>query len=154
MEQATLIGELTETILPRTKTPGAKDLNIAQFIDRMIKQVLSIEDQQFFLKTMDAFETEAKVVTGKNFIDSSPEQRNKLLAKLEQESEKVPASVWGFNTKKAAGPMPFYRRVKALTLLGYFTAEEVGKNILLYDPVPGQYLSDIPVSQTANISFE
>ena len=153
-EQATLIGELAETILPKTKTPGAKDLNIDQFIDRMIKQVLSKEDQQLFLKTMDAFEAEAKVVIGKNFIDSSPEQRNKLLAKLEQESEKVPASVWGFNTKKGTGPLPFYRRVKALTLLGYFTAEEVGKNILLYDPVPGQYLSDIPVSQAANISFE
>lgn len=153
-DQASVIGELAETILPKTQTPGAKDLKIDQFIDRMIKQVMSQKDQQLFLKGMDAFESEAKEVNGKSFIDSSPEQRSKLLTKLEQETEKTPTSVWGINMKKDAGPLPFYRQVKALTLLGYFTAEEVGKKILLYDPVPGQYLSDIPLSQVGKISFE
>ena len=58
--QATVIGELAETILPRTKTPGAKDLKIDRFIDKIIKQVFSQEDQQVFLKGMDAFEKECK----------------------------------------------------------------------------------------------
>ena len=152
-DQATVIGELAETILPKTKTPGAKDLKLDQFIDRMIKQVLSQEDQQLFLKGMDAFETVAKEMNGKDFIDSSPEQRGKLLGKLEQETAKVPPSVWGINMKKDAGPLPFYRQVKALTLLGYFTSKEIGKGVLVYDPIPGQYIADMPLGQT-HISFE
>jgi Gluconate 2-dehydrogenase subunit 3 len=152
-DQATVIGELAETILPKTKTPGAKDLNIDQFIDRMIKQVFSAEDQQFFLKGMEAFEKECRDINGRSFIECSPDQRNELLQKLEQKSTKTPPSVWGIDLKDA-GPMPFYRKTKELTLLGYFTSEQVGKKILVYDPVPGFYAGDIPLSDVVNISFE
>ncbi|MGK2860657.1 MAG: gluconate 2-dehydrogenase subunit 3 family protein [Chitinophagaceae bacterium] len=153
-DQASVISELAETILPKTNTHGAKDLHIDRFIDRMISQVFSPEDQQLFLKGMDAFESEAKEVNGKSFIDSSPDQRTKLLTRMEQETAKAPGSVWGFGLKKEPGKLPFYRKVKELTLLGYFTAEETGKKILRYDPVPGQYLSDVPLSQVGVISFE
>ncbi len=152
-DQAKLIGELAETILPKTKTPGAKDLKLDQFIDKMIKQVLSQDDQQLFLKGMEAFEAEAKELNGKSFIDSSPEQRSKLLTELEQETEKVPGTIWGFSLEKNPGPLPFYRRVKDLTLLGYFTSKEIGKNVLVYDPVPGRYIADMPLGQ-GHISFE
>ncbi len=153
-DQADVISELAETILPKTTTPGAKDLHIDRFIDRMISQVYSPEDKQHFLKGMDAFEEKAKELNGKSFLDSSPEQRIRLLTKLEQETEKSPGSVWGFGLKKEPGKFPFYRKVKELTLLGYFTAEETGKKMLVYDPVPGHYLSDIPLTQVGTISFE
>ena len=52
--QAPIMSELAETILPRTKTPGAKDLRIDQFIDRLLKQVFSPQDQQSFLQGLDA----------------------------------------------------------------------------------------------------
>jgi len=153
-DQATVIAELAETILPKTKTPGAKDLKLDRFIDQIIKQVLSKEDQQLFLKGMDAFEAEAKELNGKSFIDSSPEQRTKLLTKLEQETQKTTPSIWGFSTQKEVAPLTFYRKTKELTLLGYFTSKEIGKEVLVYDPVPGHYLSDIPLSQVGKISFE
>lgn len=153
-DQANVIRELAETILPKTKTPGAKELNIDKFIDRMIVQVMSKEDQQLLLKGMDAFESEAKQLNSKSFVDLSPQQRSKLLTKLEQETEKVPPSVWGINMKKDAGPLPFYRQIKALTLLGYFTSKEIGKGVLVYDPVPGPYKGDIPLVPGMNISFE
>ena len=153
-DQATVMGELAETILPKTQTPGAKDLKLDRFIDRMIKQVFSQDDQQLFLKGMAAFEAEAKEVNGKSFVDASPDQRSKLLTKLEQETEKETGSIWGFSLQKDVLHLTFYRKAKELTLLGYFTSEEVGKNILVYDPVPGHYLSDIPTSQVNRISFE
>jgi len=153
-DQASLISELAETILPRTKTPGAKDLKIDQFIDQLLKQVLSPEDQNHFLRGMDAFEAQAKEVNGKSFINSSAEQRVALLTKIEKDTEKTPPSVWGINMKKDATPLPFYRQVKDLTLLGYFSSEHVGKKLLRYDPIPGAYSEDVPLSQVGNISFE
>ena len=103
---------------------------------------------------MDAFEAEAKELNGKSFIDSSPEQRTKLLTKLEQETQKTIPSIWGFSTQKEAAHLSFYRKAKELTLLGDFTSKEIGKEVLVYDPVPGHYLSDIPLSQVGKISFE
>lgn len=153
-EQAAVIAELAETILPKTQTPGAKDLNIDRFIDKMLHQVFSPDKQQLFVTGLNEFEKQSKELNGKTFLDSSPEQRAKLLTKLEQETEKTPPSVWGINLKKDAGPLPFYRQAKSLTLLGYFTSQEIGKKILVYDPVPGPFAGDIPLTPATKISFE
>lgn len=152
-DQASLIGELAETILPKTKTPGAKDLKIDQFIDQLIKQVFSKEDQQLFLKGIDDFEKECRNKNGKDFVSCSTEERNQLLKELEAKSGKTSLSIWGVDMKNG-GPSSFYRRLKELTLLGYFTSREVGKEVLVYDPVPGVYMGDIPLSEVGNISFE
>jgi hypothetical protein len=32
-------------------------------------------------------------------------------------------------------------------VLGYFTSEQVGRNVLLYDPVPGRYDGCVPIDQ-------
>ena len=152
-DQASVIAELAETILPKTQTPGAKELNIDRFIDRLIKEVFSTENQQLFLKGMDEFQKECKAINGRSFIKCSSDQRNEFLKKMEQESAKTPPSVWGM-TLKDSGPMPFYRQAKELTLLGYFTSEQVGKKILVYDPVPGLYAGDVPLAQGGNISYE
>jgi hypothetical protein len=82
----------------------------------------------------------------KAFADSSPEQRQKLLAKMEQETEKNTTFCVGINLKKDAGPLPFYRQAKSLTLLGYFTSQEIGKKVLVYDPVPGPFIGDVAVT--------
>jgi hypothetical protein len=149
-----LVSELAETILPKTKTPGAKDLKLDQFIDRFITQVFSKEEQHRFLTGMDAFEAEAKELNGKSFGDSSKEERNKLLTKLEQEAAKTPPSVWGITLEKDPPPLPFYRHVKQLILVGYFTSEEIAKKVLVYDPVPGKFVADRPLGQPGYTSFE
>jgi hypothetical protein len=153
-EQATVVAELAETILPKTQTPGAKDLSIDRFIDKMLHQVFSPADQKLFVAGLAGFEKQSKDLNGKSFVDSSPEERKKLLTKLEQETEKTPPSVWGINLKKDAGPLPFYRQAKSLVLLGYFTSQEIGKKVLVYDPVPGPFIADVPVTAATRISFE
>ena len=55
-EQAATLSELTEIILPKTDTPGAKDVGVPGFIDRMLKEVYSHEQQQRFLSDLAAFE--------------------------------------------------------------------------------------------------
>ena len=153
--QSALIGELAETILPKTQTPGAKDLKLDLFIDRMVKDVFKKEDQEIFVKEMEEFEKGCREMNGKDFGDCDADQRAKYLAKMESESAKTVPSIWGFSVKPEPVHLPFYRKVKELTLLGYFTAEEIGKNVLHYNPVPGHYLGDIPLSQVGGkIAFE
>ena len=47
----------------------------------------------------------------------------------------------------------FFHQIKELTLLGYFTSEPVGKNVLHYDPIPGRYDGCIPLSEVGNKSW-
>ncbi len=48
--QAKTLGEMTETILPKTSTPGAKEIGVPQFIDSVLKNLLSEAEQQDFKK--------------------------------------------------------------------------------------------------------
>jgi hypothetical protein len=41
----------------------------------------------------------------------------------------------------------FFRLIRSATILGYFTSEQVGRNVLHYDPVPGRYDGCIPIDQ-------
>jgi len=61
--QAMLVSELAEIILPRTSTPGAKDVGVPGFIDSMLKEVYDKKEQERFLKGIADFDEDAK----KNF---------------------------------------------------------------------------------------
>ena len=41
----------------------------------------------------------------------------------------------------------FFRLIRSATVLGYFTSEQVGRNVLHYDPVPGRYEAAFPIDQ-------
>jgi hypothetical protein len=153
-QQAAFISELSETILPKTKTPGAKDLMLDRFIDQFIPTVFSKQEQQDFLNGIETFNKECKEVLGENFVDLSPEQRKKILVRMEENAAKTPLSFWGINMQKDPPPLPFYRKAKGLVLLGYFTSEKVGKNLLKYDPVPGKFVANMSLAQQDHISFE
>lgn len=148
-EQAYTIGEITETILPKTDTPGAKDLGVPQFIDLMIKELLSPEDQADFVAGLKKLESDCEDACGKPFADCSVQQREEFLLKLDNEAAKSPPSVWGI-TLAPPSPTPFYRRLKSLTLFGYFSTEKVGTEILSYDPIPGEYIGCLPASEVGN----
>lgn len=152
--QAKLMKELAATILPKTVIPGADELHIDRFADQLIGNVFSDEDKKSFLEGMNTFDEKCQTANGKKFADCNAEERNKILSQAEAESAKIPGSIWGFPTSGEVVEIPFYRKAKQLILLGYFTSQEIGKNVLLYNPVPGQYKADIPVSEAGKIAFE
>ena len=149
VNQANTIAEVTETILPKTKTPGAKELGVPQFVDKMLKDLLSKEEQTDFVAGLEKLDESCDTAYGKSFVDCSPQQREEFLTKLDKESAKLPPSVWGIRLAPP-GPTPFFRRLKELTLLGYFTSRKVGKEILSYDPLPGAYIACLPLSEVGN----
>ncbi|MBO0948635.1 gluconate 2-dehydrogenase subunit 3 family protein [Fibrella forsythiae] len=143
--QANTIAEITETILPKTTTPGAKELGVPQFVDKMLKELLSEADQKDFLAGLDTLEDRCKSANGQSFVDCTPAQREAFLLTLDKEAAPFPPSLWGI-TLKPAGPPAFYRRLKSLTLLGYYTSEKIGKEVLAYDPVPGPFIACMPLN--------
>ncbi len=143
-KQAETVSAITDMILPKTDTPGALDLNVDIFVDLMCKKHLSPEDQSHVLTGYDDFEKVTKDMYGKRFTALSQEEKSEVLKKVGAESNKFNPAVWGSPLGKQE-PLDFYRRVKQFTLVGYYTSEEVGKNILVYDPIPGEQKGCIPL---------
>jgi hypothetical protein len=148
-EQADVVAEMAEHILPRTDTPGAKDVLVDRFMDKLIHDCYTEETRKDFLSGLKDFENACTERFGKGFSQCSEGERDAILE--EQEAiPYVPAMyLWG-NKVKDEGETSFYRQFKGLVLFGYFSSEEVGKNVLNYDPIPGKFIGCMPLSEVGS----
>ncbi len=149
IDHAELISTLVDTLLPRTDTPGALDVKVDLFIDVVFARVFDTKGQDKMIAEMNRFDELCKEKFGSKFTDLNTTDREEYLKQKEAESGKFNGKVWGtaVGDQQAVG---FYRTIKSLALWGYFSSEEIGKNVLNYDPVPGVYLGCIPLSDVGN----
>ena len=137
-EQAAVVSEVAERILPATDTPGAKDVGVPEFIDVMMKDIYGEEDQQKFVAGITELEEMSQSEYGEDFVNLDPEQQDALLTKLEAAAQEQPE---GSDTK------PFFTMMKELTLVGFCTSEVGATEVLQHVPVPGRYEGCISVEE-------
>ena len=141
-EQAVLVSQLAETIIPKTDTPGAIGAGVPAYIDLVLKDCYKKEDQEKFVAGLKAFDDEAKKQYGDVFAELEP-------AKQLEYANKVNAQA--LEEKKKEGPeRPFFTTFKELTLTGFFTSEPGATQVLQYEAVPGAYHGCLPLSQAGN----
>lgn len=144
--QAATVAEVAEHILPRTDTPGAKDVFVDRFIDRIIADCYSPEQQEQFRSGLDTFDADCRQQFNRSFVKCTPAQRDEFLRRQEAAPSNPDRYLWG-NKIVEGGKPPFYRELKGLCLFGYFSSEEVGEKVLKYDPVPGKFVGCVPVAE-------
>jgi hypothetical protein len=137
-EQTAYLNEVGETILPTTKTPGAKAANVGAFMAVMVRDCYAPADQQIFMDGMTKLEEASKKQNSKGFLESTPAQRTALLTALDKEQKEYSKN------KKLEQPNHYFRMMKELTMLGFFTSEVGATQALRYLPVPGKYDGNVP----------
>ena len=137
-KQVAYLDEVGDTILPPTKTPGAKAAKIGSFMAVMVRDCYAPADQQIFMDGFEKLEAASRQQNGKGFLESTPAQRLALLKALDAEQTQYS------KTKKLEQPNHYFRMLKELTLLGYFTSEVGATQALRYQPVPGKYDGNVP----------
>jgi gluconate 2-dehydrogenase gamma chain len=146
-EQAVLISDLAEIILPRTKTPGAKDVGVPAFIDAFVKEVYSKEVQEKFIKGMVKFNEGSVDRYLRTFIECTPDSQKLYVEQTHldalHEVEGVSEGWWANNKKER----PFILTVKELTILGFFTSKPGATEVLQYNPSPGPFQGCVPLKQ-------
>ncbi len=147
--EAKTISVLVDTILPRTDTPGALDVKSDMFIDKVIAKTYNEEGQKKMRSELAAFNSDCKKNFGGTFLELNASDREKVLQAAEKNSGKFSPGVWGTAVGKQE-PIGFYRSIKSMAIWAYFSSEEIGKNVLAYDPVPGTFEPCIPVSEEGN----
>jgi hypothetical protein len=160
-EQIALLDEIAETILPATKTPGAKAAKTGLFMAVMVTDCYSPAQQKVFREGMLKLEEATKKAHQVSFMAATPEQRLAVLNVLDQEQKQVMDARTAANRKRlglsplpgapAAAPVAditapahYFRMMKELTLLGYFTSEVGCSKVLHYVEAPGRFDPCIP----------
>ncbi len=128
--QEALLAEIVETIIPATDTPGAKELGIHQFVQKMVADCFEKKVQEGFIRGLSQVEETAKKNGGSSFAALDKTGRTELLKGLE---------AGGGEGKE------FYDLVKGLTIRGYLTSEYVMTNLTHYEMMPGRYHGCVPV---------
>jgi hypothetical protein len=82
------LDEIAETILPETKTPGAKAAKTGAFMALMVTDSYNPKDRKIFLDGMLKLDEASKKESNAAFMAATPQQRLALLTKLDAEQKK------------------------------------------------------------------
>jgi Gluconate 2-dehydrogenase subunit 3 len=154
-EMIALLDDIGETILPKTKTPGAKDAAIGQFMQTIVTDCYLPEEQKIFTDGMEDVKKRCDQKFGKDFIDCTAEQRTVLIKQIDEEAKLYNNKKMAYDTeknnntkgtldyKKDEMPNHYFTLMKQLTLWGFFTSKVGATQALRYVPVPGRYDGDV-----------
>jgi Gluconate 2-dehydrogenase subunit 3 len=137
-EDIAYLDEIANTILPDTSTPGAKAAKVGQFMTVMVNDCYEEKNQKIFHEGMNKLnEFSGKTYDG-SFMKINEQQRHDLLVKLDNEQKEY------MKNKKPEDPSHYFRMMKELTLLGYFTSEIGCTKARRYIETPGKFEGCIP----------
>ena len=131
--QAALVSAIADRIIPRTDTPGAADVGVPAFVDLLYGEFMTEAERQLLTRGLADVEAAAMSAHGASFPTLAAERQDALLRGIAKAEEGRDQSFFGL--------------IRSATVLGYFTSEQVGRNVLHYDPVPGRYDPCIPIDQ-------
>jgi hypothetical protein len=153
--------EIAETILPKTKTPGAKDAAVGAFMAVMVNDCYTPEDQKIFHAGLTKLNNLCQNKYKESFMNVTPAQRHDLLViidaeakevqkkkseldKVETEKQRSADFNRNMNFKKQETPAHYFTMIKQLTMLGFFTSKVGANEALRFVAVPGRYDGCVP----------
>ncbi len=138
------LDEIAETIIPETKTPGARAAKVGAFMAVMVSDCFRAPQQAMFRDGMRQIEAATQKATSGSFMEASPAQRLAMLTTFDQ-AQKMAGAPPRSASKKAVLPQDhFFRMMKELTFLGYFTSEIGCTQAQRYVETPGHYEPCVP----------
>ena len=142
-EEIALLDEIAETILPETGTPGAKAAGVGPFMALMVTDCYFPDEQQIFKDGMRAIDQLSSDAYDTLFLSATPAQRLALLERLDAEQLAWSRSHPGNPGDDA--PPHYFRMMKELALLGYFTSEIGYTRAMRYAETPGRFDPCVPL---------
>ena len=141
-----LLDEIAETILPETSTPGAKAAKTGAFMALMVTDAYTVEAQQVFRTGLGQVDEACRKAHGVAFMQAAPAQRLAVVEALDREQKAAMDARIPEPTRRAPAaavpadePAHYFRMMKELTLLGYFTSEIGYTKAMQYRESPGRF---------------
>lgn len=158
------LDEIADTILPTTSTPGAKAAKTGAFMAVMVHDSYYPKDQKIFRDGMKKIDAATQKAYNVSFVKATPEQRLAILTPIDKEQRDQSQAQQDAQRKKALAQLTderkeaapgtdvgaatavqentgthYFRMMKELALLGYFTSEIGCTQAQRYAETPGRY---------------
>jgi hypothetical protein len=104
----------------------------------MVRDTYDTREQQVFREGMRALDAACRDLHDVSFVAAAPAQRLALLQELDAEQ------IEHMKTRTDDAPAHYFRMMKELALLGYFTSEVGYKQAMRYVETPGRYDRCVP----------
>lgn len=151
MDEAKVLDRIVDLIIPETDIPGAKTLNIPMFIDKYINQVSKKRDHQFFKYGAEMLHKQLTIDEEKLVDMVTTEEYDNLLTRYlrspKKKQKEYREQIYQIESLEALKSFSqevivfnYLTTVRDLSIYGYKTSEHIGKNVLEYLPVPGEYI--------------
>jgi hypothetical protein len=121
-----LVRAIADTIIPRTKTPGATDVGVHRFVDVIVNEHMTDADRIATLAGLDAIDAHARTESNVSFAELSADKRSAMIDSFEKGD-------------RNAEPSKTYWGLKGLVVHGYFTSERVMRDVLKVMVMPGKF---------------
>jgi hypothetical protein len=143
--QLALVGAIADTILPRSDSPSATDVQVPAFVDVIVSENYGDAERTAFLAGLGTLNTWRPTAAAqadstaqpahdsRPFTDLSPEERGSIIEAIEH----LP--------RRSEEPARTYWRLKGLVIHGYFTSERVAKDVLHVQVMPGRFDGSMPM---------
>jgi hypothetical protein len=137
-QNATVV-TIAELIIPATDTPGATAAKVNEFVDLALAEWFDTDERTRFLAGLADVDARSRKLFAKDFTTCTPEQQTQILTALDAEVAELRDGEKQGYTVEATTSQRFFRNMKRLTLVGYYTSQ-VGATEELHNPIiPGRY---------------
>ncbi|MEI2270889.1 gluconate 2-dehydrogenase subunit 3 family protein [Sphingobacterium sp. ML3W] len=121
-EDEQFLADLVDVLIPKTDTPGGKELNLHLFVIKMVDDCESSENQEKFVSGFNKLRKQLNLANGK-------ETESKLANLTDKTDEKT-----------------FFEIFKSRAIQGYLNSEYVMKNKVIYQLIPGPYNGAVKIN--------
>lgn len=135
------LSSAVDIIFPKTSTPSASEVGVPEFIDGMLTNVADLEAKEKFKAGMLKFNETVQAEHGKAYKDLDEKTKLAFLTKVD-------AAAFNEDKNKDNILADFWKGIKGDTYFGYFSSEQVAKEVLVYSPVPGTYEGCVDLAAT------
>ena len=141
--QGGTVTAIAELILPKTDTPGAKDVGVSEFIDLILTEWYSGDDRTHFLRGLEDVDVRSQSLFGKNLIECTPKQQADILTALGEamveDADRLHDQPRQNRRSRREPAKNFYYMLRNLTLTAYYTSEAGATAELNYQIIPDRY---------------
>jgi hypothetical protein len=138
------VAALVDALIPKTDTPGARELGVQNYTWRMIDDCTSEEDQRKFMAGLEQLSSVANRRFGESIAECSADDLAILLREM-NDGKVSPES--GDNN------IPdFYRQFRGHTVRGFLGSESVMTDVFHYNMVPGRFTGVVEIKDPNDLN--
>ncbi|HEY4154974.1 MAG TPA: gluconate 2-dehydrogenase subunit 3 family protein, partial [Puia sp.] len=138
-----LLAELSETIIPATATPGAREAGVVDFMLPILTECTETRKLNNFIEGLQDLEAHTRYRYQKDFTQCSGKEKEEILLYFEKKAEPLTRFTGKVKNKFLGGS--FFNTLKQYSVECYCISEKGATGGLTYVPVPGRYEACIPL---------